>query len=279
MGAAVKTLEGPQRCYNGQNHWHLGWYADKALLLPIKEPRIYTLAAFVDYDKTDDNVLIFVENANVYLQFNRAKDFNKETGEYADMLTIVIETEDGTDELAGLNTTHSLYSVEVDHEILVIEVCQVLISEDEEDVDVVYVSIGANASLCNNSTFDPSARGSLPTASAQDANEKSWWKKNLNIVLFALGGFAAAACILTALSIMRNRKAKRIKSQREASSSRPKGRRSQARQTAAGAVPPPPPQPHSHAITMFLPTQFDSRESSCSYDDNAFWSFFQGQTR
>jgi len=75
----VKKTNYPQRCFNGQNHWKLGWYSDRTREVDPYYPQRYKIAAFVDYDKVQQNeyVIIRIKNLNMYLQFNRAKSFNQ----------------------------------------------------------------------------------------------------------------------------------------------------------------------------------------------------------
>lgn len=169
MGAAVKRHDYPLRCYNPQNHWKLGWYSDRTLEVDPNNPNVYNVAAFVDYQKAadDEYVVLKVSNLDLYVQFNRAKDFNRDAGQYTDMLTIVKNNKYyGTDLLGGLNTSHTLYQQTVGSQTLMIEVCEVTEGSFDYQPDLMIVSIGYNVSLCQTSSSDTSSSSSESPISA-----------------------------------------------------------------------------------------------------------------
>jgi hypothetical protein len=98
MGASVRyqTL-GPARCYNAQKSWYLRWYQDKSIELNIQQGAwAGHLVGVVEYDLADpaNHKYIVVKVGKLYLQYNRAKDFNNQTGERADHVTIVHAEQD-----------------------------------------------------------------------------------------------------------------------------------------------------------------------------------------
>lgn len=149
MGSAVKKSNYPQRCYNGQNHWHLGWYEDRTLEVSLLHSRIYYLAAFVDYDKADEDeyVVLKVPEVELYLQYNRARAFNKDPGEYPDTVTIVRNDDNGTHLIAGLNQSEPLFQQMVGLETLTIEVCDTVGGSNVRP-DIIRLSVGYGESLC-----------------------------------------------------------------------------------------------------------------------------------
>jgi hypothetical protein len=151
MGSAVRKTNYPQRCYNAQNHWRVGWFSRRAVEVDPHSTAVYKLAPFVDYNKTaeDEYVVIKVTGLDLYLQFNRQKSFNIDTGEFPDSLAIVKDTGEGTNLLAGLNLIQSRYEEIVDSKLLTIEVCSMQLSNGLQ-ADMMKVSIGFGPSLCSN---------------------------------------------------------------------------------------------------------------------------------
>jgi hypothetical protein len=103
----------PQKCFNGQNHWHLGWFNENTLsLYNITEPVTVKLRSFIDYRTlqadSDEPVLISIDD-EFFLQYNEASSFNFETQEKADQVTIVQLLDGGTEMLAGIDEVERLY--------------------------------------------------------------------------------------------------------------------------------------------------------------------------
>ena len=159
MGSALMERGSPQKCFNGQNHWTLGWFSDRSLVVDVSNlfaaPQLVTLAAFVDYDKlvsNDDDRLILVRIGDLYMQFNRAKGINKDTSEKINQLTVVQEVFKGTELLAGLDDTanNAIFSTVLDGTRLTIQVCRMDIHENNEAlVDEVIVGIGVVPFPCS----------------------------------------------------------------------------------------------------------------------------------
>jgi len=178
MGAAIKEHEFPQRCYNGQNHWKLGWFSDRTIEVDPRVPGTYKIAAFVDYDKAreDEYVVIKVSSFDLYLQYNRAKEFNRDSNQFADMVTIVRETTYGTELLTGLNSSSASYAETKGSQILTIDVCE---EANGSDIlpDLITVSIGYGSSLCDVSVPSaapgpsPSHRTPSPTIPKSDGEQ------------------------------------------------------------------------------------------------------------
>jgi len=165
MGSALMERGSPQKCFNGQNHWTLGWFSDRSLVVEMSNllaaPQLVTLAAFVDYDKlasNDDDRLILVRIGDLYMQFNRAKGFNKDTSEKINQLTVVQEVFKGTELLAGLDDTsnNAIFSTVLDGSRLTIQVCRMDIHENNEAVvDEVVVGIGVVPFPCGGAFSSP----------------------------------------------------------------------------------------------------------------------------
>jgi hypothetical protein len=155
MGAARDNEVGPIKCFNAAKNWHLGWYNDRAIQIDplVDGPQLIELAAFVDYDKTNDNQYVLINVGNRYfLQFNRAKGPNFQTEEKRDMVTIVkhVQSDDSSEMLAGLHPTSKPLHYIIDEfgNGYVFQVCQQILSDDDSKPDIMIVSIGIETSQC-----------------------------------------------------------------------------------------------------------------------------------
>jgi hypothetical protein len=99
---------GNQRCFNGQNLWHLGWFQERAIeIFPfVKSPQTTELATYIDFTETVDGQAVVIKVADFYLVYNRKKSYNSQTGDFPDMVTIVQQV-DGLHSslLTGLDDT------------------------------------------------------------------------------------------------------------------------------------------------------------------------------
>lgn len=147
MGAAPDVIAYPQRCFNAQNFWHLGWYEDRSIEVDPETPTLLKIAAFVDYNKTISSEYVGVKVRDLYIQYNRATDFNKDTGEKQNMLTVVREESRGTDLIVSLDRRLSISRIPLDDGLLVIELCNI-VSGTSNSPDSMIVSIGFGNSQC-----------------------------------------------------------------------------------------------------------------------------------
>jgi hypothetical protein len=202
MGAAMQEYMAPQKCYNSQNHWRLGWFADRQIEIDsgtlLTGPKLLHIAAFVDYEKTQYqndgflyHVLARIEDV-FYLQYNRAKDYNIGTTELGDKLVVVkLNTTTGTsDVLVGLDDGLSLFQFPVSDQgdnqnirNLVFEVCRVVVKTDSdtsdtsgnENPDYIILSVGYDSSCCKDFLANPAAymQTNTPTTVPSDAKQIS----------------------------------------------------------------------------------------------------------
>lgn len=152
MGSAPQTLHYPEKCYNAQNHWHLGWYSDRSLELDDLElPRIARIAAFVDHDLVPTGFYTIVKFGGFYMQYNRAKTFNKDTGAFPDSLAIVqFVTIWGTELVAGLNWLVPYWRIDMDDgTAFAVEVCRTVQGDNTEIPDHLIVSFGRGTTDCS----------------------------------------------------------------------------------------------------------------------------------
>ena len=117
MGFGLQKSDYLRSCYNAQKHWFLGWYQDRSRTLVVPTlsslitrgnqsdlkndtellPWTSVLAAFVDYDAASIQQLVILQietdnqDSRYYLQYNRAKKFNRDTREYRDQVVIIEE--------------------------------------------------------------------------------------------------------------------------------------------------------------------------------------------
>jgi hypothetical protein len=152
-------------------------------------PVLVRVAAFVDYDRIEttntfsassvmangvglnyNDPYIIVKVNDLFMQYNRAKDFNKDTMEQDDRLTIVRGQDDRTEVVAGLGPGERLTIASsatragvqamtaTTGEEVTIEVCEeVLESQWSSGADFLLVSVGYGDSLCSQQPPPPVA--------------------------------------------------------------------------------------------------------------------------
>lgn len=182
MGISSAEIGGPLACYNGANHWYLGWFPDGRLDLTNvpSNPITVNIPAFVDYSETayasDQYVLVKV--GNFYIQFNRAKDYNMGARAMPDQLVVTWDGNPGpsgqTQLITGLDMSNSYYS---DGSTVAIQVCNVVMNGN---VDYMVVSIGQRNTNCQASTYAAAAvQQTQPdpapvTTTSSNTNRGSW---------------------------------------------------------------------------------------------------------
>ncbi|CAB9499848.1 glutathione Stransferase [Seminavis robusta] len=196
LGFTVYKVGSPLKCFNGHKNWISGWFQDRAVHIdPIVESsRLFRLVTFVDYDKPmhqSDVVLIRV--GNYYVQYNRAKGINIDTGMNADTVTITYARDHVSDSeaIAGLASgqAQQLSNYKGTGLDLVVEVCEVGTAEGASSVismarqaifgetlspyspiDYAWVSIylddGVQQSRCHQLGRDPTREPSAAPTSA-----------------------------------------------------------------------------------------------------------------
>lgn len=175
MGVSSVEIGGPLSCYNGANHWYLGWFTDGRLDLSSvpSNPITVNIPAFVDYAETayasDQYVLVKV--GNFYIQFNRAKDYNVGTRAMPDQLVITWDGNPGpsgtTQLITGLDMSNSYYT---DGSTVAIQVCNVVMNGN---VDYMVVSIGQRSTNCQATTYAAAAVAQPQPAPAPVATSTS----------------------------------------------------------------------------------------------------------
>jgi len=101
------------RCLNGQNYWKLGWFSNHTISIsttPLIAATEIELVSIVDSSMIAEGQALVIKLLDLYLVYNRQKSYNRDTGEFPNMVTVVQETSDGgTLLLAGLdyNSTES----------------------------------------------------------------------------------------------------------------------------------------------------------------------------
>ena len=164
MGLAPQLMHFPRKCYNGPNHWHLGWYSARTLELNLEsdalsKPINVKLAAFVDYDMTSDEHYAIIKAGNFYMQYNGAAKFNVDTSEMRDMVTIVESGDHKTDLVAGLDSQSRFWQSGTGDTQIMVEFCRNNVSVEPNFVEI---SIGQTETSCGNA---PSIQPSTPPTS------------------------------------------------------------------------------------------------------------------
>lgn len=157
MSAGYATPFYPLKSFNGANNAQFGWFSDRTIIVdPAHGGQMISLATFVDYGKVSkiDPVLIQV-GTDVYLQYNRAKDFNIQTNEMIDQVTIVQQQNNGTSLLGAVDPSSNPQVILVNFDgtgrNVVIEACSTGVG-DSFNPDWMAVSIGYDQSYCMQDT-------------------------------------------------------------------------------------------------------------------------------
>jgi len=155
MSRGVLADDYPYKCFNAQNHWMLGWFADKAYAVASNQNVALRVMGFVDYDKAvkgQDWVVVKVGQKH-YFQFNRAKKHNRDTEEARDQLMII--RSDGSSGTTALSERSQGQQYIIDNfegsgRAITIRVCRTVMGSTDDDVDYMEVSVsqGSNVNEC-----------------------------------------------------------------------------------------------------------------------------------
>ncbi len=164
MAAGHKDMHWPRKCFNGYKNSQLGWYKDRQLILDsstsFDKGHLVKLASFVDFDRADydEHVLIVVGN-ELYLVFNLARDFNIDTEEKRNQVTITATADSGSESLAGLKEQEAFRITNFQNtgKELVIEVC----TRDRGKLGayMMWISIAFDKSVCDQVDTDTVVKG------------------------------------------------------------------------------------------------------------------------
>jgi hypothetical protein len=143
----------PLKSFNGANNAQFGWYSDRQVTVdPSQGGQVIALATFVDYSKSNksDPVLIQI-GTDVFLQYNRAKDFNSQSEQDIDQVTIVQQQNNGTSLLGSVdpfsNPQFTINDLDGSGRNVVITACSSG-SGDSDNPDWMALSIGYDQSYC-----------------------------------------------------------------------------------------------------------------------------------
>jgi len=155
MGGAIISYHDrvgfPSMCFNAANNWQLGWFQDRSLETDLFTPTIVRLAAFVDYDKTTSELdYVLVRSGNVFMHYNRAKDFNSDTYEYQDNLVLYQGIPGGSYLFAALSyPDNPVYTKTFPQGTWWAEICE-KVEGNGNGPDYLIISIGfGTESLCS----------------------------------------------------------------------------------------------------------------------------------
>jgi hypothetical protein len=187
MGYSSDSEHGPLKCFNPPNSWHLGWYSENSLRLnPLLDaPFKVTLAGAVDSGENNEaNVLVQIPNGqtNIFLGYNRAKDFNAETSEGQNRVMVHEQSAGGdqmTSLLAKLGTRESYKfpNYSGSGKDLVIEVTGKTPKQKEAIVDVYFEqdeSEGEHPSVTINGCPENQVRFEVTLITDAYSSDSSW---------------------------------------------------------------------------------------------------------
>lgn len=171
MGQTVASATKPvkYRCFNGQNFWKLGWFADLSVeIIPLESSGTrpsaikLELASYLDVSKVPQGLTVVVKVLDLFLVYNRRSDYNVDTGDFPNMVTVVRELDDQNSSLlAGLDDSSASsvfrYDTGGSHP-LTIQICDRIygdaLSPDRFTVAIGYESLPC-ASDANVETLTP----------------------------------------------------------------------------------------------------------------------------
>ena len=91
MGFTVYKRGGPVKCFNGHKDWVAGWFQDRENFLDpnVVSPVLSRLVTFVDYEhpELDWHDVVLMRVGPYYIQYNRAKGLNIDTGLHNDKVS------------------------------------------------------------------------------------------------------------------------------------------------------------------------------------------------
>lgn len=114
MGFTVYQSGGPVKCFNGHKNWVAGWFQDRENYATpsMPNPILSRLVAFVDYENVnlDDSDVVLMRVGQYYIQYNRAKGLNIDTGMHKDKVSITYAKDHVSDSeaVAGVSEGESL---------------------------------------------------------------------------------------------------------------------------------------------------------------------------
>ena len=179
MGFGSSLFYNPQSCYNAQKNWHLGWYDDASVDLSgtiSSQAWSGKLVAFVDYDKVVGDDVVIVRIGDVFVQYNRRRDFNSYTREFPDRVVIVSTShpravmsnlEAGiAKDITGASTTFAYPNFQGSGHDLVFEVCDQVYGPPDYVHLSIHLDDGVQSSMCSVPLIVlPDAPSSSPTSS------------------------------------------------------------------------------------------------------------------
>jgi hypothetical protein len=133
-------------------NWQLGWYQGRQTRLTVdtEAGHLIKVASFVDFKRTNNNEPVTVRVGDIiYLQYNVAKEFNVDTEEKKNELTITAKSDSGSEGIAGLteNEQYVIPNYEHSGRKLVIEACRKI--PGSLGAEVMLVSVALDVSLCS----------------------------------------------------------------------------------------------------------------------------------
>jgi Gametolysin peptidase M11 len=91
MGFTIYQTGAPIKCFNAHKNWVSGWFDDREYTVnpSLLSPVLSRLVTFVDYNKDlEQNDVVLIRVGKYYIQYNRAKGINVDTGMHANQVSI-----------------------------------------------------------------------------------------------------------------------------------------------------------------------------------------------
>jgi hypothetical protein len=162
MGYTVYKSGAPIKCFNAHKNWLSGWFGGReyAVNPAMPEPVLNRLVTFVDYDKEMEWFdIVLLRVGPYYIQYNRAKGINIDTGMNADLVTVTYAKDDSSDSeaIAGLAAGQQveLPGYRRTGFSLVIEVCELGTFDGSASSSAVSITKSASGRSSNSlSSFD-----------------------------------------------------------------------------------------------------------------------------
>ena len=152
LGYGTISSTTPLKCFNGFKSYQFGWYSTNELrLTKVSTPRKVTLVPFVNFNQAGTKKVLANIMDIYFVSFNRAKNFNFDTGDKKNMVTVTQNTPSKSLLVAGLGVGERFEDLNFisGQPKLVIEVCQLVYDDRRpQDVDYAVISIGLGQSYC-----------------------------------------------------------------------------------------------------------------------------------
>jgi hypothetical protein len=149
MGYSYERNNWPLMCFNSAKNWQLGWYSDKSIDLSADRSIIGTWAGrlygYPDYESIPDNGHVLIKIGDIFIQYNKIAEMNKETQHKLSQVVFVQSTAANGSKSSSLA---GLVSGTFEHNNLRVDVCGQQ-TEDGLDYYDIVVRDYTQESICH----------------------------------------------------------------------------------------------------------------------------------